>query len=179
MDERKHFSSRDDSYIFLDLKLSSRNTPLFSVLRLNCCTTHLDILPRYPKMPLETSSLHTPQSADFARFASRRSVVHSTKGIVSCTQPLAAKCGLQILNAGGNAAVCVQLAVLIMVSLLTIFRMRQSPWVSPDSRCAFHDTLLTLTKKPPASTSRSLAPRASAVTCSSSTTTQRQARSRP
>ncbi|KAH6697274.1 gamma-glutamyltranspeptidase [Plectosphaerella plurivora] len=55
-------------------------------------------------MPLETSSLHTPQAADFARFASRRSVVHSTKGIVSCTQPLAAKCGIQILNAGGNAA---------------------------------------------------------------------------
>jgi gamma-glutamyltranspeptidase/glutathione hydrolase len=32
-------------------------------------------------------------------------VVHSTKGIVACTQPLAAKCGIDILNAGGNAAV--------------------------------------------------------------------------
>ena len=32
-------------------------------------------------------------------------MVHSTKGIVSSTQPLAAKCGIDILNAGGNAAV--------------------------------------------------------------------------
>lgn len=37
-------------------------------------------------------------------FPSRRSVVHSTQGIVACTQPLAAKCGLQVLRAGGNAA---------------------------------------------------------------------------
>jgi gamma-glutamyltranspeptidase/glutathione hydrolase len=39
------------------------------------------------------------------KWPSRRSVVHSTKGMVACTQPLAAKCGLDILNAGGNAAV--------------------------------------------------------------------------
>ena len=45
-----------------------------------------------------------PPSADFMKFASRRSVVHSTKGMVACTQPLAAKCGIDILNAGGNAA---------------------------------------------------------------------------
>ncbi|KAG6078855.1 hypothetical protein E4U16_001397 [Claviceps sp. LM84 group G4] len=38
-------------------------------------------------------------------FSSRRSVVHSVEGIVACTQPLAAKCGLDILRAGGNAAV--------------------------------------------------------------------------
>lgn len=56
-------------------------------------------------MPLDTTSLHTPQAAEFTRFPSRRSVVHSTKGIVACTQPLAAKCGLQVLQAGGNAAV--------------------------------------------------------------------------
>ena len=31
--------------------------------------------------------------------------MHSTKGIVACTQPLAAKCGIDILNKGGNAAV--------------------------------------------------------------------------
>lgn len=30
--------------------------------------------------------------------------MHSTKGIVACTQPLAAKCGIDILAAGGNAA---------------------------------------------------------------------------
>ncbi|KAG5974136.1 hypothetical protein E4U55_000080 [Claviceps digitariae] len=37
-------------------------------------------------------------------FPSRRSVVHSRDGIVACTQPLAAKCGLDVLRAGGNAA---------------------------------------------------------------------------
>ncbi|KAK0754546.1 nucleophile aminohydrolase [Schizothecium vesticola] len=45
-----------------------------------------------------------PPSANFMKFPSRRSVVHSTKGMVACTQPLAAKCGIDILNAGGNAA---------------------------------------------------------------------------
>ncbi|KAI6248355.1 Glutathione hydrolase-like YwrD proenzyme [Erysiphe necator] len=40
----------------------------------------------------------------FQRFNSRRSVVHSTEGMIACTQPLAARCGLKILEAGGNAA---------------------------------------------------------------------------
>ncbi|KAF2130588.1 acylase ACY 1 [Dothidotthia symphoricarpi CBS 119687] len=40
----------------------------------------------------------------FAHFSSRRSVIHSTKGIVSCTQPLATSAGLDILRKGGNAA---------------------------------------------------------------------------
>jgi len=40
----------------------------------------------------------------FTHFASRRSVVHSTKGIVSCTQPLATAAGIDILRKGGNAA---------------------------------------------------------------------------
>ncbi|EXJ60002.1 gamma-glutamyltranspeptidase [Cladophialophora yegresii CBS 114405] len=44
---------------------------------------------------------NTPQ---FVQFASRRSVVHSTKGIVACTQPLAAEAGQRILKQGGNAA---------------------------------------------------------------------------
>ncbi|GKT60270.1 gamma-glutamyltranspeptidase [Colletotrichum tofieldiae] len=55
-------------------------------------------------MPLTSESLHSAQANEFARYASRRSVVHSTKGIVSCTQPLAAKCGIEVLRAGGNAA---------------------------------------------------------------------------
>lgn len=41
----------------------------------------------------------------FVKFPSRRSVVHSTKGIVSTTSPLATEAGLQILRDGGNAAV--------------------------------------------------------------------------
>ncbi|KAJ7487474.1 gamma-glutamyltranspeptidase [Mycena galericulata] len=38
------------------------------------------------------------------RFASRRSVVYSTKGIVAASQPLAVEAGLEILRKGGNAA---------------------------------------------------------------------------
>ena len=41
----------------------------------------------------------------FVQFPSRRSVVHSTKGMVACTQPLAAEAGQRILKMGGNAAV--------------------------------------------------------------------------
>ncbi|KAL2152505.1 hypothetical protein VTH82DRAFT_5689 [Thermothelomyces myriococcoides] len=55
-------------------------------------------------MPLPTSSVYPPPSGEFMKWPSRRSVVHSTKGMVACTQPLAAKCGIDILNAGGNAA---------------------------------------------------------------------------
>lgn len=56
-------------------------------------------------MPLTTSSVYSPASEALQKLTGRRSVVHSTKGIVACTQPLAAKCGIDILNAGGNAAV--------------------------------------------------------------------------
>ncbi|KAK4228728.1 putative gamma-glutamyltransferase YwrD [Podospora fimiseda] len=55
-------------------------------------------------MPLTTPSVFPPESVEFMKWPSRRSVVHSTKGMVACTQPLAAKCGIDILNAGGNAA---------------------------------------------------------------------------
>lgn len=41
----------------------------------------------------------------FMHFPSRRSVVHSTKGIVSSSSPLATEAGLRILREGGNAAV--------------------------------------------------------------------------
>lgn len=65
-------------------------------------------------MPRSNRSLYPPPSADFVKFPSRRSVVHSTEGIVSCTQPLAAKCGLEILRAGGNAAVRFLLLLLFL-----------------------------------------------------------------
>ena len=55
-------------------------------------------------MPLHPSALFPASDPDFASFASRRSVVHSTKGIVACSQPLAAQCGLEILRKGGNCA---------------------------------------------------------------------------
>ncbi|KAL4751404.1 hypothetical protein BDW72DRAFT_212779 [Aspergillus terricola var. indicus] len=55
-------------------------------------------------MPLNSKAVYSRQNPDFAPFASRRSTVHSTKGIVTCTQPLAAAAGQRILSEGGNAA---------------------------------------------------------------------------
>jgi len=55
-------------------------------------------------MPLNLKSVYPAENPEFS-FASRRSTVHSTQGIVSCTQPLAARCGIKILDAGGNATV--------------------------------------------------------------------------
>ncbi|GAA6034008.1 hypothetical protein JCM8097_000647 [Rhodosporidiobolus ruineniae] len=43
-------------------------------------------------------------STPFQPFNSRRSVVYGTKGMVACSQPLAAEAGLEILRKGGNAA---------------------------------------------------------------------------
>jgi len=56
---------------------------------------------------MTSSNLHNLPSDDdrhFIRFASRRSVVHSTKGIIASTQPLANEAGYKILAKGGNAA---------------------------------------------------------------------------
>ncbi|KAL2866640.1 gamma-glutamyltransferase family protein [Aspergillus lucknowensis] len=55
-------------------------------------------------MPLNSRAVYSRQNPDFAPFASRRSTVHSTNGIITCTQPLAAAAGQKILNEGGNAA---------------------------------------------------------------------------
>jgi gamma-glutamyltranspeptidase/glutathione hydrolase len=56
-------------------------------------------------MPLNVKSVYPAEKPEFQSFPSRRSVVHSTEGMIACTQPLAARCGLRILDAGGNAAV--------------------------------------------------------------------------
>ena len=45
-----------------------------------------------------------PSPPPFFLFPSRRSTVHSTHGIVACTQPLAASIGARILRQGGTAA---------------------------------------------------------------------------
>ena len=55
-------------------------------------------------MPLNARAIFPSSDPEFISFASRRSVVHSTNGIVACTQPLAAQAGHRILQSGGNAA---------------------------------------------------------------------------
>ena len=56
-------------------------------------------------MPVTPAAIYPSGDYDFARFASRRSTVHSTKGIVASSQPLACEAGHRILKQGGNAAV--------------------------------------------------------------------------
>ncbi|KAI1394369.1 gamma-glutamyltranspeptidase [Hypoxylon trugodes] len=85
-------------------------------------------------MPLTTPSLFPPESHVFSKFPSRRSVVHSTRGIVSCTQPLAAKCGIEVLEAGGN---CADAAVAVAAGL----NMTEpcSTGIGGDMFCLFYD----------------------------------------
>lgn len=55
-------------------------------------------------MPLNAQAIYPASDPDFISFPSRRSVVHSTNGMIACTQSLAAEAGQRILRAGGNAA---------------------------------------------------------------------------
>lgn len=52
-----------------------------------------------------SSNINPASGLTYSAFPSRRSVVHSTNGMVACTQPLAAAAGQKILREGGNAAV--------------------------------------------------------------------------
>ncbi|TQB68026.1 hypothetical protein MPDQ_004163 [Monascus purpureus] len=54
-------------------------------------------------MTLNSRAIYSKLKPDFVPFPSRRSVVHSTNGIVSCTQPLAAAAGQRILREGAAA----------------------------------------------------------------------------
>ncbi|PQE32991.1 gamma-glutamyltranspeptidase protein [Rutstroemia sp. NJR-2017a WRK4] len=53
-------------------------------------------------MPVNLSAVFPAADPEFITFPSRRSVVHSTDGMIACTQPLAAKCGLKVLNAAAG-----------------------------------------------------------------------------
>ncbi|CAF9913880.1 MAG: hypothetical protein GOMPHAMPRED_008050 [Gomphillus americanus] len=70
----------------------------------------------------------------FQSFASRRSTVHSTKGIIACTQPLAAAAGQRILAAGGNAADAA-------VAIAAAMNMTEpcSTGIGGDMFCLFYD----------------------------------------
>ncbi|EWC48889.1 hypothetical protein DRE_00194 [Drechslerella stenobrocha 248] len=58
-------------------------------------------------MSFPSTPVYPPASSPAAglfKFQSRRSVVHSTKGIVASSSPLACQAGLRVLEKGGNAA---------------------------------------------------------------------------
>lgn len=55
-----------------------------------------------PAIEVDWTKINRPDRV-FQRFPSRRSQVYSSKGIVACSQPLAAQAGLEILCKGGNA----------------------------------------------------------------------------
>ncbi|KAL3470539.1 nucleophile aminohydrolase [Aspergillus californicus] len=85
-------------------------------------------------MPLNSRAVYSKQNPDFAPFASRRSTVHSTKGIVTCTQPLAAAAGQKILNEGGNAAD----AAVAVAAALNVTEP-SSTGIGGDMFCLFYD----------------------------------------
>ncbi|KAK2788761.1 hypothetical protein FQN52_006517 [Onygenales sp. PD_12] len=85
-------------------------------------------------MVLNAQDVFCAPEPRFSAFPSRRSVVHSTKGIVSCTQPLAAAAGQRILRDGGNAAD----AAVAVAAALNITEP-SSTGIGGDMFCLFYD----------------------------------------
>lgn len=85
-------------------------------------------------MPLNARAIFPASDPEFISFASRRSVVHSLNGIVSCTQPLAAQAGQRILRDGGNAA---DAAVAVAAALN--MTEPSSTGIGGDMFCLFYD----------------------------------------
>ncbi|KAJ1714308.1 gamma-glutamyltranspeptidase [Aspergillus flavus] len=85
-------------------------------------------------MPLNSKAVYSRLNPDFVPFMSRRSTVHSTNGIVTCTQPLAAAAGQRILQQGGNAAD----AAVAVAAALNITEP-SSTGIGGDMFCLFYD----------------------------------------
>ncbi|CUA70368.1 gamma-glutamyltranspeptidase [Rhizoctonia solani] len=86
-----------------------------------------------PSVKIDWSKVENPTFA-FQQFPSRRSVVYGKKGIVSCTQPLAAEAGLEILRKGGNAA-----DAAVAVSAALNVTEPTSCGIGGDAFCLFYD----------------------------------------
>ncbi|KAI4136978.1 MAG: hypothetical protein L6R39_007530, partial [Caloplaca ligustica] len=85
-------------------------------------------------MPLNARAIFPSSDPEFITFPSRRSVVHSTNGIIACTQPLASQAGQRILRDGGNAA---DAAVAVAAALN--MTEPSSTGIGGDMFCLFYD----------------------------------------
>ncbi|KAG8753974.1 hypothetical protein FRC12_011360 [Ceratobasidium sp. 428] len=70
----------------------------------------------------------------YQQFASRRSTVYGKKGVVACSQPLAAEAGLEILRKGGNAA-----DAAVAVSAALNVTEPSSCGIGGDAFCLYYD----------------------------------------
>ncbi|KAL4070842.1 gamma-glutamyltranspeptidase [Scleroderma citrinum] len=86
-----------------------------------------------PAIKVDWTKINLPDLV-FERFPSRRSQIYSSKGVVACSQPLAAQVGLEILRKGGNAAdAAVATAAALNITEPT------SGGIGGDAFCLFYD----------------------------------------
>ncbi|KAF9787192.1 gamma-glutamyltranspeptidase [Thelephora terrestris] len=77
---------------------------MFKATRSLFCTSRTDSQRISPAVKgIDWEKIAQPRTP-FQQYSGRRSVVYGTKGMVACSQPLAAEAGLEILRKGGNAA---------------------------------------------------------------------------
>ncbi|KDN52112.1 gamma-glutamyltranspeptidase [Tilletiaria anomala UBC 951] len=86
------------------------------------------------RQPLKWDKVHPKHSEHFAAFPSRRSTVMGSRGMVACSQPLAASAGIAILEKGGNAA---DAAVAVAAALNVTEPC--STGIGGDAFCLFYD----------------------------------------
>ncbi|PWN52415.1 gamma-glutamyltranspeptidase [Violaceomyces palustris] len=89
------------------------------------------------RSPLDWEKVKPSHDPQFQRFASRRSTVMGTKGMVASSQPLASSVGIEILNKGGNAA---DAAVAVAAALNVTEPCNTG--IGGDAFCLFYDAKL-------------------------------------
>ncbi|KIY50583.1 gamma-glutamyltranspeptidase [Fistulina hepatica ATCC 64428] len=91
-------------------------------------------------LTIDWSKVDNPELI-FQPFASRRSTVYGTKGVVSSSQPLATAAGLEILNKGGNAA-----DAAVATSAALNVTEPSSCGIGGDAFCLFYDAKIKTVK---------------------------------
>lgn len=96
---RPHFLS------FLLYNLRSNSSTLFPKLESYAGGIEARTLSNMAPQGIAAQAIYPISDPPYVQFPSRRSVVHSTGGMVASTQPLGSEAGQRILKMGGNAAV--------------------------------------------------------------------------